>query len=65
VDDRTWLITVDAQITEAVSGQTVKSGVWRYEVFVQAINADRDINPYGLRLSGFKPGTPTKLEAAP
>ena len=65
VDDRTWLITLDAQITEAVSGQTVKSGVWRYELYVQAINADRDINPYGLRLAGFKPGTPSKLESTP
>lgn len=63
VDARTWLITLDADITEAVSGQTVKSGAWRYEVYVQAIGADRDINPYGLRLAGFKPGTPTKLEA--
>lgn len=65
IDARTWLITLDADITEAVSGQTVKSGAWRYEVYVQAIGADRDVNPYGLRLAGFKPGTPTKLEATP
>lgn len=62
IDARTWLVTLDAEITETVAGATVKNGYYRYEVFVQTTSTDRGLNPFGLLMNCFAPGSPTKLD---
>lgn len=63
IDERTWLVTLDAEITETVSAQVVKNGYYRYEVYVQTTGVDRDVNPFGLVMNCFTPSSPLKLEA--
>jgi integrating conjugative element protein (TIGR03746 family) len=62
IDDRTWLVTIDAELRESVRAQTVKEGFFRYQIYVQSTGSDRDVNPYGLQLNCFAPGSPSKLE---
>ena len=45
--------------------RAVKEGNYRYQIFVQATGSDSDLNPYGLLLNCFAPGSPTKLEPEP
>ena len=62
VDSRTWLVTLDAEVNETVSAQTVKEGNFRYLVYVQGTGTDRDVNPFGLVMNCFTPESPIKLE---
>jgi len=63
LDAGTWQVTLDANITETMNGQTVKDGFWRYETYVQPTGVDSTNNPYGLLLNCYAPGSPTKIEA--
>ena len=65
LDPRTWLVTIDVELREAVRTETVKEGNYRYQIYVQATGSDSDLNPYGLLLNCFAPGSPTKLEPEP
>jgi integrating conjugative element protein (TIGR03746 family) len=62
IDSRTWLVTLDAELTETIRGETVKNAAFRYEAYIQTTTADRGTNPFGLLLNCFTPNSPIKLE---
>ncbi|WP_422452170.1 PFL_4703 family integrating conjugative element protein [Endozoicomonas sp. ALC066] len=61
--DDSWVVYLDLQINESLSGKNIKNSLIRYPLRVVRYDVDAECNPWGLALDGFTEDT-SPLKAA-
>jgi integrating conjugative element protein (TIGR03746 family) len=61
LDNNSWLVWLDFQITESVRGMDVKNVKIRYPIRVVRFAVDPEKNPWGLALDGYSGDGPRRL----
>ncbi len=62
LDDGTWLVTLELELTERFDDLTVKDILIRYPLHIKRYEVSWKSNPWGLAIAGFGGDGPLRLE---